>query len=106
MFTSLTVSGIFVGNAEKVSKHELPALCRAGMTAASMLVSVRTIGNSSTDSLEISLKAVVFLEQVRHLVTKVGCKRPVLVARLGELAVIFDIRLLKPLNVGVLFILK
>ena len=58
----------------------------------------------------------MLLGQVKQLVTEVGCKRPVLV----KLAVIFDItlqdaklayfafknRFPKPLNVGVLFILK
>lgn len=76
----------------------MSAFYYAGMTASGMLVSVRAIGNSSTDYLEVCHKALLLLGQVGHLVTKVGCKRAVLVARLGELAVIFYIRLLKPLT--------
>lgn len=55
-----------------------------GMTASGMLVRFRAPGSSSTDNpLEISHKALVLLGQVRHLVTQVGCKRPVLAARLS-----------------------
>ena len=64
----------------------MPALCHADMAASGMLVSGRDIGDSSTDTLEISHKALLLLGQVKQLLTEVGCKRPVL-----ELAVMFDI---------------